>query len=111
MPMPEVSLWEGQKAWEQISASGGTLRGAISPDYMDIVPIDPSQSTVTNSTPCGSDTEHRYNFFSDGNTYMLTAIMEIPTSKDDSPCGSNLTATCGGASYATVDECYFAQSP
>lgn len=54
-----------------------TLSGALSPAYISEMKIDPLQVGIQEN-PCslGTPTSYRYNYYSDGSTYYLTAIME-----------------------------------
>lgn len=95
----------GPYSWERIT---GRIDNALVPDYIDPIPEDPSPSG-SDSNPCSNPNNYRYNYYSDGDRYFLTAIMEVPTSHDDSPCPAGLTG-CGGG-YATESVCYFAKNP
>jgi len=96
-------------SWEQVNpAQTNVIIGALQPNYIDPVPVDPSNTVPGNSGPCGSPTNYRYNYRSDGSYYYLTAIMEITSSAEDSPCPG--TIGCG-ATFDTDAVCYFAQNP
>jgi len=71
------------------------------------MPTDPTVSGAE-ANPCASPTSYRYNYRSSGNTYNVTAIMEVPTSNEDSPCAAQVGC---GAGYATEDVCFFARNP
>jgi general secretion pathway protein G len=95
-------------SWEQIGGGAtNQIVAALQGTYIDPVPVDPSISG-NNSGPCTPDNEYRYNYRSDGTYYQLTAIMEVSTSKDDSPCDASIG--CGGL-FDTIDVCYFAKNP
>jgi prepilin-type N-terminal cleavage/methylation domain-containing protein len=97
----------GPYAWERIT--GSRIENALDPNYIDPIPEDPSPSGA-DTTPCANATNYRYNYYSDGNTYSLTAIVEVPTSNDDSPCPDDLY-NCGGVGYDTQGVCYFTSNP
>jgi len=103
-----------------LSTSGGgwilltgsdAVSGALSPIYINEVPIDP-QSSGTNAGPCSSPTIFRYNYRSDGTYYILTAIMAVATSNDHNLCEdlNNWNSSCGGG-FATQDVCYGVENP
>jgi general secretion pathway protein G len=95
--------------WEEIDGSSN-IESALEPSYLDPVPMDPKYSGSTgNANPCSNADNYRYNYKSDGATYQLTAIMEIPTSHDASPCTTANTGCSAG--FATESVCYFAQNP
>lgn len=99
----------GSGAWIQITGSDN-LSNALGTGYLNKIPIDPEQAGTDNS-PCANVENHRYNYMSDGSYYLLTAIMAVESSKDESPCadlnawGSN----CSGGSTAT--HCYGVENP
>jgi len=97
----------GPYDWERIT--GSRIEGALVPNYIDPMPTDPSPAGA-DTDPCANPTNFRYNYYSDGDSYELTAIMEVPTSHEDSPCPATLTG-CGGAGYATETVCYYARNP
>jgi len=83
--------------------------------YMDTIPLDPlyDSSSSPPSTPCSSGTTNRrYNYWSDGSDYVLTAQMEVPTSIESSPCTAipEVTFTCG-PSFANSAICYGVVAP
>ncbi len=97
-------------SWERANSASSALTAALEPDYLDPVPEDPIQAG-NNGGPCNNPDFYRYNYYSAaGNSYDLTAIMEISTSNDDSPCPGDITG-CGGAGYATEDVCYYVRNP
>lgn len=93
-------------AWEQVSSSS-FLVSALQPDYIDPVPLDPLDGDGTASDPSGNPNVHRYNYISGGSYYYLTAIMEVSTSKDDSPCSDNASIE----NTETADNCYYVRNP
>lgn len=95
--------------WEEIDGSSN-IETALETAYIDPVPLDPKYTASTgNAGPCNNADEYRYNYKSDGATYGLTAIMEITTSHDDSPCNTANTGCSAG--FATENVCYFKQNP
>ena len=82
--------------------------------YMDTVPLDPLYAGSTaNAGPCGSGTTNRrYNYWSDGADYVLTAQMEISTSITSSPCTSipKVISTCG-SNFGNSGICYGVTAP
>lgn len=118
-------------SWINTVTAGNALVTALVPAsgtrYIDVLPTDPSY-IVSVASPCSldgggsADTDYRYNYRSStgGSFYILTAIMEVATSNDDSTCSSlsNWTSTsCGGAlcgcavGYTSTDFCYGVQNP
>jgi prepilin-type N-terminal cleavage/methylation domain-containing protein len=102
----------GLGGWEHLNAADddgsptvGVLEGG---GYINPVPLDPSENSNLNG-PCESPENYRYSYRSDGSYYYLTAIMEITTSKDDSPCTDIASFPC--APFTTQDVCYVAQNP
>lgn len=83
--------------------------------YMDTIPTDPLYVSPSPATPCSSGTtSRRYNYWSDGGDYALTAQMEITTSIEDSPCTaiSAVTSSCGaGLAFANSAICYGVVAP
>jgi len=96
----------GPYSWERIT---GRIETALEPSYINPIPEDPTPSGA-NTEPCISPTNLRYNYYSDGNSYSLTAIMEISTSSSDSRCPDSLY-DCGGSGYATQSVCYYVRNP
>ena len=96
--------------WIRITGSDA-LSSALSPTYINEVPIDP-ENTGTGSNPCSSPTLFRYNYRSDGTYYLLTAIMAVATSNDESACNTlnNWGSSCP-AGFATQDVCYGVENP
>jgi type II secretion system protein G len=92
----------------ELVTSGTTMVTVLEAGYIDPVPSDPKGVASSEASPCGSPEEYRYNYRSSGPTYLLTAIMEVSTSNDDSECGSLVGC---GAGYATSDVCYVVRNP
>ena len=107
---PVAGTDPGNEAWEQIGI--GRLVGELQPNYIDPVPVDPQGEVGGNNGPCEGPTFQRYNYRSNGSYYFLTAIMEVTTSKDDSPCSSMAgEAFFCAVGFGNTDVCYFAQNP
>jgi len=101
----EYPTTAGPNNWEKVG-SGAVINTELA-SYIDPIPDDPL-SSGSNINPCITSNLHRYNYRSTGNTYNLTAMMEVPTSKNDSPCTDALV----GCSLSTNAEiCYFASNP
>lgn len=100
--------------WLMIGTGGTCLHNAnaLSTIYIDTIPVDPMLTATTTNTPCnlGNPVRYRYNYrtFDDGARYVLTAIMEVATSNDDSPCSYT---GWGCASHNSDDFCYMVRSP
>jgi len=89
-----------------------TLSTTLS-SYMDTIPTDPLYVSPSLATPCTSGTtSRRYNYWSDGGDYALTAQMEIATSIKTSPCTAipKVISSCG-ASFANSTICYGVVAP
>ena len=102
------------EVWEEIDNSSNieTALEDVANTYLDPVPQDPTFTASTaNGNPCDNPTVLRYNYYSDGNVYKLTAIMEVSTSNDDSPCTAAASSTNCGGTFTTGDVCYFARNP
>lgn len=86
------------------------MSDTLSPDYINTVPTE-VEPKGTNSGPCASDQNLRYNYRSDGTYYILTAIMAVDTSNDNSECTSlnSWGDNCG--SMTTADVCYGVENP
>lgn len=81
--------------------------------YIERLPPDPSGTTPMQNSPCDFGNEYRYNYRSrsSGSGYELTAIMEVPSSADDSPCPADGTQIGCAADYGTEGRCYIVRSP
>ena len=104
---PIASTWE-------VVISSSALATALQPAYLSVVPSDPRGASAT-ATPCTVPTENRYNYRTDaiGTIYMLTSIMEVPTTNNGRECHntSNWALLGCGGSYATSDLCYGVENP
>ena len=102
-----VSVWT--------NTSSGLPQSKLTPNYLSNFPTDPSGSAGSDSNPFSNPTSLRYNYVSDGSRYILTAIMEVASSNDDSLCDSlsNWSYSGWGAdiSGTTWDKCYGVQNP
>ena len=116
--------------WINAGISTSSLATILVPNFIDVVPNDPSYTTSI-TDPCnrasGGVNVYRYNYrtTSTGSRYLLTALMENATSDDDSKCSSLANwsnTTCGGGSATcgctsgdswngTPDYCYGIQNP
>jgi prepilin-type N-terminal cleavage/methylation domain-containing protein len=109
--------------WISVSDNTASLIDVLEPDYINGFPDDPLFEGGSSFLPCGGSDQYRYNYISDQNRYILTAIMETTTTNDDSPCSdlynwSNYPSPASswgngscGAGYATEDYCYGVQNP
>lgn len=103
-------------SWLNIAADGNVLVTSLESEYLNKVPVDPSQNGL-NGGPCNGTTTYRYNYRTGGggSAYVLTAIMEIVESNDGNECDqlSNITggAVGGCAAWSTADYCYGVQNP
>lgn len=106
----------GNGSWQAINGNGA-LEALIEPDYLNEMPFDPRLDPSPVADPCTDIENYRYNYLTtaNGSAYILTAIMEIPTSADDSLCvdlnniANGTFAACGTAETATV--CYGVENP
>lgn len=124
-------------AWINAGVSTSALATALVPNFIDLVPNDPSYAGVNATNPCnrnydgdaGGVFDYRYNYrtHSTGSSYVLTALMENAASDDDgkctglanwtrSVCGTTASpAVCGctsGDSYSgALDYCYGLENP
>jgi len=119
-------------AWINAGISTSALATALVPNFIDVVPNDPSYINAV-ADPCNrngagnADFDFRYNYRtpSSGAIYLLTAIMENAASDDESKCsslynwsrnlcgtGSTLCACAAGDSWqGTLDYCYGIENP
>jgi prepilin-type N-terminal cleavage/methylation domain-containing protein len=92
-------------AW--VLANGTALTAALIPGYTTSLPKDPiDERNVAN--PCNDNAGYSYK--SNGQIYMLTALMEVPTSADESLCSDLFhwpTIGCPSPSPS----CYGVQNP
>jgi prepilin-type N-terminal cleavage/methylation domain-containing protein len=101
--------------WENLNSAGSKLVSALEGGgHINNVPVDPIQNS-NNPGPCQTVSGYRYNYKTDGNgdTYVLTSIMETATSNDGFACDQlNNWATLGSCViYATGDVCYGVENP
>lgn len=99
----------GSGAWILLTGSDN-LSAALVSSYIDKMPTDPEQGGSDNS-PCNNPDNRRYNYISDGNYYMLTAIMAVVSSKDDSPCSALNAWGSSCSAGSTQDFCYGTENP
>ena len=92
--------------WMLVSGLSGTL----TPNYINSLPADPDGGT--GDLPCLDSTSRRYNYFSNGASYLLTSIMAIESSNDDAQCSdlNGWGANCGGG-FDTALYCYGVENP
>jgi len=107
----------GSASWIQIDGSDYLSTGvsALSPTYINKVPIDPDL-TGSNDTPCFNEEEKRYNYGTNatGSGYLLTSIMAVTSSNDGNECTilNGWGATCsGGETTIAADLCYGTENP
>jgi prepilin-type N-terminal cleavage/methylation domain-containing protein len=99
-----------------LGTAGPPPTPGLVPNYINILPIDPVQ-TGTNVNPCAGAGLYRYNYrvSTDRGRYVLTAIMEIPTSVGGNGCASlyNWTQPSGSqlGCGTPVAGCYGVQNP
>lgn len=104
-------------AWIRITGSDALSTALQGGNYISAVPVDPIDNASDNSDPCTDETIYRYNYISvdSGQGYVLTAIMNIEESSDNSPCDSlsNWSASwCGPpGGFPCRDYCYGVQNP
>jgi type II secretory pathway pseudopilin PulG len=100
----------GSGAWIRVTGSDN-MSTALAPIYINTIPLD-SEATGTDSDACNNPENSRYNYRSDGNDYILTAIMSVDTSNDESTCDALNTwgSACSGG-YPTQDFCYGVENP
>ena len=105
-------------AWQQVNntnPAGWMEHSLENGGYINDVPVDPMLSG-THPGPCNDPTVFRSNFRTNaaGSVYVLTSLMEIVTSNDDSECSSlnnwGSLSNCGSP-FATVDYCYGVENP
>lgn len=111
--------------WENLSAGSALLPGELSPNYINVLPLDPIGTDTAHTGPCNDfciDTgaNCRYNYRSDSTSYILTALMEVNTSDDDHKCrllNNWATYGCGSAGATSTwddsadDVCYGVENP
>lgn len=111
--------------WINTEADAADLKDILSPDYLSTFPADPSLNaeSLINSGPCSNTDRFRYNYKSDGARYVLTAIMEVESSAEESLChdlyawtdypasGTKFGCSNGSTSYGNNAVCYGVQSP
>lgn len=102
----------GGASWLRLTGSDA-LSAALSPTYINKVPSDPQDTGGSGTNdPCGTPTSLRYNYRSDGNYYLLTAIMAVATSNDESECTVlNSWGSSCPSGFATQDVCYGVENP
>lgn len=97
--------------WEAIDGSSA-IETALNGNYISELPHDPL-NTTNSANPCIGDSDldsFRYNYWSDGNKYMLATITEVSTSATDHSCADlNVwsTASCG----TVLANCYGVENP
>jgi general secretion pathway protein G len=98
----------GSGNWVIIDGADG-LSAALEAGYISDVPVDPIH-VGGNTGPCNTPERNRYNYWSDGDTYVLSAVMEIETSNTDHECENlnNWSGWCGGVP-STI--CYGVENP
>jgi len=105
--------------WVNVGVDAAFRNALTTGGYISAIPSDPSGVVATRLGPCSYPTEKRYNYWVNSTTlptsYVLTSIMEIEASKDDSPCTNfsaykNDTSYCGQTAE-TRFLCYAVSSP
>jgi prepilin-type N-terminal cleavage/methylation domain-containing protein len=82
---------------------------SLVPGYINALPSDPL-ATRTGTSPCSDSAGYLYRTTDTGSIYVLTALMEVPTSAADSKCSDLFnwtTISCDSPS----DSCYGVQNP
>lgn len=110
-----VSSISNPGGWERVNDGDSNLTRELgttstgTPVYLEPVPEDPAQSG-NNTGPCNNPDFYRYNYKTDvnGDTFFLTAIMEVEASAEESPCPVPLI-DCG-ALYDTRGVCYYLEN-
>ena len=96
-------------SWEAIDGSSA-IETALEGSYISELPLDPKHNTSA-ASPCVTGAEgYRYNYWSDGNKYVISAITEVSTSAEGHACSDlNVwsTASCG----TVIANCYGVESP
>lgn len=110
---------DGDDTWQLINGACGNplndMECGLIPNYLESVPADPL-ATSTSPDPCAADgSRYNYRTAAGGSAFVLTAIMEVPTSNDDSLCStlSNITSSSidFDCTLNTTDFCYGVQNP
>jgi prepilin-type N-terminal cleavage/methylation domain-containing protein len=88
---------------------------SLAPDYIESLPIDPEYNSelAIPSDPCSESEIYRYNYVSNGNSYILTAILENPTIELSNTC-TNLRNWSGlhcEPSADGINHCYGVENP
>ena len=105
----------GNISWVRITGSE-FLSTTLVPTYINALPTDPTPVGVDDN-PCGNPTNLRYNYRTNGagSVYLLTAMMEVPTSNDGHEChilnSWRTNAGCSTNPPATSDFCYGVENP
>lgn len=95
-----------QASWGLVNGTSSSPLNLLEDEgYIDPVPTDPS-GTGTDTNPCADSESYRYLYTSDGETYTLTAMMEVETSAETSPCVGSVCIDSEDARH-----CYFVRSP
>jgi prepilin-type N-terminal cleavage/methylation domain-containing protein len=96
-------------AWIRVTnTSGNSLYDALVPSYISEMKLDPLNSG-TEISPCASATNYRYNYYSDGSIYYLTAIVE--DSANVAKACSSYSLLGYGSSCGTVNVCTVVRNP
>ena len=91
-----------------VLADSSTLVTALVPGYTTSLPKDPvDERNVAN--PC--DPNAGYSYKSNSQIYVLTALMEVPTSADESKCSDLFHWTVIGGCPVPSPSCYGVQNP
>ena len=111
--------YPGTTTWVNASAAGTALSSLVVPNYIGVLPQDPSKN-VANSDPCENSVNTFYSYRTTAcfgtpclaASYVLTARMQVDTSDNDSLCSSlrNWSSVSCGVIPATV-YCYGVQNP
>ncbi len=104
-------------AWVRIVGivenSSDYISRALVPAYMSEIKLDPLQ-VGTQTSPCwyGTPTSYRYNYWSDGSIYYLTAIMES-SENTDQPCNPTIPISLFSTSCTshTANTCTVVRNP
>ena len=111
--------YPGTTTWVNATATGTVLSTAVVPNYIGVLPRDPS-GDVTSTNPCVNNTNTYYSYRTTAcsgtpclaSRYVLTARMQVDTSDNEGLCStlSNWSSVTCGAIPATV-YCYGVQNP
>lgn len=104
--------------WIQVTGSDSAMSQVLTGGgYINSIPTDPEQ-IGSNNDPCSAPTNYRYNYTTDtnGNEYMLTAMMEVETSNNGNECSAlnnwgSSVGSCPSFPSTVSDVCYGVENP